>query len=148
MKAGVGKFIFSEASCAYHQAIPFKFYPDDHKRPGKLTRNVSALRAQRFNAKDAAFMHRAPDGESAAQITDVFHARSFRELQPRFIHTGNFHLRMQEKTAMGTAFVDHLASCFGPPSSGWGFRLVSFSPCSNRAPIVEPCSFRATHMTS
>ena len=79
MDAVIGKFIFPKAPCAYRQTIAFAFSPGDNEQPGKLVQSVLALWAHWPDAKDDALMNRAPNEETAAQITDVFHAPSLRQ---------------------------------------------------------------------
>ena len=148
MIAAIGKFIFPEAPYANRQTIPFALDPNDYKQPGKFIWELLALQPQRFDAKDAALVNRASQGDAASRVTHIFQAGSLRELEPRFIDPGDFHPRVQQEPFALPAFARHFGSCFCLPFSGGNLALASFSPWSNRAPTVEPRSLGATHMIS
>ena len=80
MEAGIGKFIFPKAPCAYHQTITFVFHPNDYKQPRILILEVLAIGAQRVDAKNDTLVNRASNGEAATKIAHILNEGSLRDL--------------------------------------------------------------------
>jgi hypothetical protein len=76
--------------------ISSAFHPNYYVQPRVLILKVLAIGAQRFDAKNATLMDRVSHRETAAQVTNIFQARSLGELAPCLIDPGDFHLRMQQ----------------------------------------------------